>query len=78
VRVLENRVLRRIFELKRNEVTGDWRKVHNSSPSIIRMIKSNWMRWAEHVGRIGEKRNAYRLLVGMPEDKRPLGSPGSR
>jgi hypothetical protein len=78
--VFENRVLRRIFGPKRNEVTGKWRKLHNeelcdlySSPSIIRIIKSRRMRWAGHVARIGERRNAYRLLVGKPEGKRPLG-----
>jgi hypothetical protein len=78
--VFENRVLRRIFGPKRDEVKGEWRKLHNkelhdlySSPSIIRIIKSLRMRWAGHVARMGEKRNAYRLLVGMPEGKRPLG-----
>jgi hypothetical protein len=72
--VFENRVLRRIFGTKRDEVTGEWRKLHNeelldlhSSPSIIRIIKSRRMRWAGHVARMGEKRNAYRLFVG----KRP-------
>jgi hypothetical protein len=66
-------------------VTGGWRKLHNeelhnlySSPNIIRMIKSRWMRWAGHVARMGEKRNAYRILVGKPEDKRLLGRPRSR
>jgi hypothetical protein len=61
-------------------VTGGWRKLHNeelhnsySSPSIIRMIKSRRMKWAGHVARMGEERNAYRILVGMPEGKRPLG-----
>jgi hypothetical protein len=80
LRVFENRVLRRIFGTKRNEVTGEWRKLHNeelcdlySSPSIIRIIKSRRMRWAGYVARMGEKRNAYRLLVGEPEGKRPLG-----
>jgi hypothetical protein len=75
LRVFENRVLR-IFEPKRAEMTGDYRKLHNeerhnlySSPSIIRMIKSRRMRWAWH--RI--KRNAYEILVGRPEGKRPLG-----
>jgi hypothetical protein len=74
-------VLRRIFGPKRDGVTGEWRKVHNqqlhdlySSPSIIRIMKSRRMRWAGHVARIGEKRNAYRL-VGKPEGKRPLGRP---
>jgi hypothetical protein len=80
--VFENRMLRRIFGSKRDEVTGGWRKLHNeelhnlySSPSIIRMIKSRRMRWAWHVARIGLKMNAYRILVGMPEGKRPLGRP---
>jgi hypothetical protein len=78
--VFENRVLRRILGPKRDEVTGEWRKLHNkelhdlySSPSIITIIKSRRMRLAGHVARMGEKRNAYRLLVGMPEGKRPLG-----
>jgi hypothetical protein len=85
LRVFENRVLRRIFGRKRNEVIGEWRKLHNeelrdlySSPSIIRIIKSRRMRWAGHLARIGEKRNAYRLLVGKPEGKRPLGRPRHR
>jgi hypothetical protein len=80
--VFENRVLRRIFGPKRDEMNGDLRKLHNeelhnlySSPNIIRMIKSRRMRWAGHVARIGEKRNAYRILVGKPEGKRPLGRP---
>jgi hypothetical protein len=80
--VFENRVLRRIFGLKRDEVTGEWRKLHNeefrdlySSPSIIRIIKSRRMRWAGNVARSGEKRNAYRLLVGKPYGKRTLGRP---
>jgi hypothetical protein len=75
--VFENRVLRRIFGPKKDEVTGEWRKLHNeelrnlcSSPSIIRIIKSWRMRWAGHVARMGEKRNAYRLLVGKPEGKK--------
>jgi hypothetical protein len=80
LRVFENRVLWRIFGPKRDEVTDDRRKLHNeelhnlySSPSIIRMIKSRRMRWAGHVARMGKKRNAYRILVGHPEGKRPLG-----
>jgi hypothetical protein len=80
--VFENRVLRRIFGPKRDEVTGEWRKLHNeelhdlySSPSIIRIIKSRSMRWAGHVARMGEKRNACRLLVGKPDGKRPIGRP---
>jgi hypothetical protein len=79
-RVFENRVLRRILGPKRDEVIGGWRELHNeelhnsySSPSIIRMIKSRRMRWAGHVARMGEKRNVYRILVGKPEGKRPLG-----
>jgi hypothetical protein len=74
--VFENRVLRRIFGPKRDEVTGEWRKLHNkelhdlySSPSVIRILKSGRIRWAGHVARMGEKRNAYRLLVGQPEGK---------
>jgi hypothetical protein len=80
--VFENRVLRRIFGPKGDEMTGEWRKLHNeelrdlySSPSIIKIIKSRRMRWAGHVAGMGEKRNAYRLLVGKPEGKRPLGRP---
>jgi hypothetical protein len=82
---MENRVLRRIFGPKRDEVTEEWRKLHNeelhdlySSPSIIRIMKARRMRWAGHVARIGEKRNAYRLLVGKPEGRRPLGRPKRR
>jgi hypothetical protein len=84
LRVFQNRVPRRIFEPKRDEVPGGWRKLHNelhnlhSSPSIIRVIKSRRMRWAGHVARIGEKRNAYTILVGTPEGKRPLGRPRRR
>jgi hypothetical protein len=80
--LLGERVLRGIFGLKRDEVTGEWRKLHNevlrdlySSLSIIRVIMSRRMRWAGRVARMGEKRNAYRLLVGKPEGKRPLGRP---
>jgi hypothetical protein len=82
--VFENRVLRRIFGPKRDEVTGEWKKLHNeelrdlySSPSIIRIIKPRRMRWAGHVARMGT-RNAYRLMVGKPEGKRPLGRPRRR
>jgi hypothetical protein len=77
--------MRRIFGQKRDEVTGEWRKFHNkerhdlySSPSIIRIIKSRRMRLAGHVARMGDKRNTYRLLVGTPEGKRPLGRPRRR
>jgi hypothetical protein len=81
-RVFENRVLRRIFGPNRDEVTGEWRKLHNeelrdlySSPSIIRIIKSKGMEWAGHVARVEQESNAYRLLVGKPEGRRPLGRP---
>jgi hypothetical protein len=74
--MFENRVLRKIFGPKRDEVTREWRKLHNeelrdlySSPSIIRIIKSRRMRWAGHVARMGEKRNAYRLLAGKARGK---------
>jgi hypothetical protein len=77
LRVFENRVLRRIFGPKGDEVTGEWRKLHNeelrdlySSASIIRMIKSRRIRLAGHVARMGEKRTPCRLLVGKPEGKR--------
>jgi hypothetical protein len=83
--VFESRVLRRIFGPKRDEVTGDRRKLHNeelhnlySLPSIIRMMKSRRMRWAGHVTHMGEKNNAYRILVGKSEGKRPLGRPRCR
>jgi hypothetical protein len=82
VRVIDNRELRKIFEPKRDEVTGKWSKLHNeelrdlySSPSIIRIIKSRRMRWTGHAARMGVNRNVYRLLVGKPEEKRPLGKP---
>jgi hypothetical protein len=85
LRVFEDRVLRRISGQKRDGVTGVWRKLHNeellnfnSSPSIIRIIKSRRMRWVRHVARMREKRNVYRLLVGKPEGKRPLGRPRRR
>jgi hypothetical protein len=83
--VFGNRVLRRIFGPKRDEVTGEWRKMRNeelhdfySSSSIIRMITSRKMRWVGHVARMVDKSNAYRLLVGMPDGKRPLGRPRHR
>jgi hypothetical protein len=82
--VFENRVLRKIFGPKRDEVTGKWRKLHNeelhdlySWPNIIRIIKPRKMKWAGHVARI-EKRHAYRLLVGKPYGKRPLRRPRRR
>jgi hypothetical protein len=85
LRVFENRVLRRIFGPKMDEVTGEWRKLHNeelhilySSPNIIRQIKSRRMRWTGHAARMGEERNVYRVLIGKPEGKRPLGRPRRR
>jgi hypothetical protein len=85
LRVFENKVLWRIFGPKRDEMTGEWRILYNeelrdlySLPSIIRIIKSRKMRWAGHVALMGEKRNSYRLLVGKPEGKRPLGRPRRR
>jgi hypothetical protein len=83
--VFENRVLRRIYGQKRDEVIGGWRKLHNEKlhnlyglPSIIRMIKSRRMRWAGHVARMGAKKEAYRILVRKPEGKNPLGRPRRR
>jgi len=82
MRVFEKRVLRRIFGPKRNEVTGEWRKLRNEelndfycSPNIVRVIKSRRMRWAGHVARIWEKRGVYRVWVGKPGGKRSLGKP---
>jgi hypothetical protein len=76
LRVFENRVMRRIFGPKRDEGTGEWRRLHSeelndlySSPNIIRVIKSRRMRWAAHVARMGEKRGAYRNSVGRPEGR---------
>jgi hypothetical protein len=80
LRVFENRVLCRIFGSRRDEVTGDWRILHNeelndlySSPNIARGINSRRMRWAEHVAHMGERRSVYKFLVVEPEGKRPLG-----
>jgi hypothetical protein len=85
LRVFENRVLRRIFGPKRDEVMGEWRKLHSeelhnfySSPDIIRQVKSRRMRWARHVARMGEERKVYKVLVGNPEGKRQLGRPRRR
>jgi hypothetical protein len=85
LRVFENRVLKRIFGPMRGEATEGWRKLHNeelhnlySSPNRIRMIKSRRMEWAGHVARMGEKRNAYRILVGKPEGKETTGRPRRR
>jgi len=83
--VFENRVLRRIFGPERDEVTGEWRKLNNeelnnlrSSPNIVRVIKSRRVRCAGHVARMGERRCVYRILVGKPDGKRPLGRPRCR
>ena len=77
--VFENKALRKIFGAKGDEITGEWRKLHNaelhalySSPNLIRNLKSRRLRWAEHVARMEQSRNAYRVLVGKPEEKRPL------
>ena len=78
LRVFENRVLRRIFGPKRDEVTGEWRKLHNSSPNIFQVIKSRRMRWVGHILRMGKRRGFYRVLVGKSEGKRPLGRPRHR
>ena len=83
--VVVNRVLRRVFGPKRDEVTGEWRKLHNeelsdlySLPNIVRVVKSRRMRWAGHVAHMGEGRGVHRVLVGKPERKRPLGRPRPR
>ena len=83
--MFENRVLRRVFGPKRDEVTGEWRKLHNeelsdlySLPIIVRVVKSRRMRWAGHVARMGEGRGVHRVLIGKPEGKRPLGRPRRR
>ena len=80
LRVFENMVLRRIFGPKRDEVTGEWRRLHNEelndlypSPNIVRVIKSRRMRLAVHMARMGEERGVYRVLLGKPEGKGPLG-----
>ena len=80
LRVFEKMVLRRIFGTRRDEVTREWRRLHNeklndlySSPNIVRVIKWRRMRWAGHVARMGEERGVYRVLVWKPEGRRPLG-----
>ena len=85
LRVFEKRVLRRVFGPKRDEVTGEWRNLHNeelndlySLPKIVRVVKSRRMRWAGHVARMGEDRGVHRVLVGKSEGKRPLGRPRRR
>jgi len=83
--VFENRVLRGIFGSKRDEVTGEWRKLHNEelndlycSPNIFRVVKSRITKWAGHVSRMMERRGVFTVLVGKPEGKRPLGRPRRR
>ena len=83
--MFENMVLRRVFGPRRDEVTGEWRRLHNeelndlyTSPNIVRVIKSRRMRWVGHVARIGEESGVYRVLVGKPEGRRPLGRPRRR
>jgi hypothetical protein len=85
LRVFENRVLRRMFGPKRDEATGEWRRLHKeelndlySSPNIIRVIKSRRMRWAGHMARMGEKSGAYRILVRRPDRMQLLGRPRHR
>ena len=83
--VFENKVLRKVFGAKRDEITGKWRKLHKaelyalySSPTIIRNLKLKRLRWAGQAARMEQSRNAYRVLVGKPEGKRPLGRPRRR
>jgi len=85
LRVFENMVLRRLFGPRRDEITEEWRRLHNEelndlycSPNIVRVIKSRRMRWAGHVARMGEDWGVYRVLVGKPEGRRPLGRPMHR
>jgi len=85
LRVFENRVMRRVFVHRRDEVTGEWRKLHNeelrdlySFPNIVRVVNSRRMKWAEHVARMGEGRGVHRVLVGKSEGKRPLRGPRRR
>jgi hypothetical protein len=83
LRVFVNRVLKKILGPKRDEVTGEWRKLHNveihdlySSPNIVLVIKSRRMRWAWHVARMGEERGVYRVLVGNLKERAHWGNPG--
>ena len=85
LRVFENRVLRIVLGIRRDEVTGEWRKLHNeelrdlySLPNIVQVAKTIRMKWAEHVAHVGEGRGVHRVLVGKPEGKRPLGRPRRR
>jgi len=85
LRMFENMVSRRICRPRRDEAKGEWKRLHNeelndlySSPNIVRVIKSRRMRWAGHVARMGEERGVYRVLLGKPEGKRPMGRPRRR
>jgi hypothetical protein len=85
LRVFENRVLRRIFGPKRDNVAGEWKKLHNEernklypSPNMVQVIKSRRMRWAGHVAPMGEGRGVYKVLVGKPEGRKTLGRPRRR
>ena len=85
MRMFENRLLRRLLGPKRVELTGEWGKIHNEelndlycSPNILRVIKSRRMRWVGHGAHMGERKGVYRVLVGKPEEKRPLGRPRLR
>jgi hypothetical protein len=85
LKVFKNRVLRRVFGPRRDEVTGEWRKLHNeelnylySLPNIVRVVKSRRMRWVGHVARMGEGRGVPRVVVGRPVGKIPLGRPRRR
>ena len=85
LKVFDYKVLRTVFGPKRDEVTGEWRKLHNeelndlySLPNTVRVVKSRRMKWAGHVARMGEDRGLHRVLVGKPEEKRPLGRPRCR
>jgi hypothetical protein len=85
LKVFGNRVLRKAFGPKMDQVTGEWRKLHNeeindlhSLPNLVRVVKSRRMRWAGHVARMGERRGVHRVLVGKPEGRRPLGRPRRR
>jgi hypothetical protein len=85
LKVFENMVMRKVFGPKRDEVSGEWRKLHKeelndlySSPNIVRVVKSRRMRWAGHVARMGEEIGVHSVLVGKPEGRRPLGRPRRR
>lgn len=85
LRVFENKVLRKIYGPKRDEMTGEWRRLHNEelhglydSPDVVKIMKSKRLRWAGHVARMREKRRLYSILVGRPDGKRPLGRPRRR